>query len=421
VTAALLSLNRRTFASLRHRNYRLFFSGQVVSVTGTWMQRVAQAWLVFELTHSPVAVGILALAQFLPFSIFGVFAGVVVDRIDARRAVIATQATAMALASVIAALALSGLVQAWQVYVVAFLMGTVQVVDAPARQALTYRMVGPTELPNAVALNSSLFNAARIFGPALGGILIATVGAGPCFAVNAVSFLAVLAGLLKMRTEELRPVEHHDEPATMLRGLGEGFHYVFHTRRALVVLLLVSVVSMVAVNNNVLLPVLAKRTLHSGAETFGLLSSFFGAGALVGALVAAALSRSSLKVLLAGTAGYGLSLLVLAPERTLASALVLLFVSGICFTLWTANANSLLQLEAPDHLRGRVVGLFYFGFAGTGALGGVIAGALAAAGGTTLAFVVAGVVTILAVAGATLALRDQRRVRFVPESMRTGS
>jgi MFS family permease len=421
VTAALVSLNRRTFASLRHRNYRLFFSGQVVSVTGTWMQRVAQAWLVFELTHSPVAVGILALAQFLPFSIFGVFAGVVVDRVDARRAVIAAQATAMALASLIAALALSGLIQAWQVYLVAFLMGTVQVVDAPARQALTYRMVGPAELPNAVALNSSLFNAARIFGPALGGILIATVGAGPCFAVNAVSFLAVLAGLLKMRTAELRPVEQHGEPSTMLRGLREGFRYVFHTRRALVILLLVSVVSMVAVNNNVLLPVLAKQTLHSGAETFGLLSSFFGAGALVGALAAAALSRSSLKVLLVGTAGYGVSLLVLAPERTLASALVLLFVSGICFTLWTANANSLLQLEAPDHLRGRVVGLFYLGFAGTGALGGVIAGALADAGGTTLAFVVAGVVTILAAAGATLALRDQPRVRFVPEPKRTGS
>jgi len=420
VTAALLSLNRRTFASLRHRNYRLFFSGQVVSVTGTWMQRVAQAWLVFQLTHSPVAVGILALAQFLPFSIFGLFAGVLVDRVDARRAVIATQATAMALASLIAALALSGVVQAWQVYLVAFLMGTVQVIDAPARQALTYRMVGPTELPNAVALNSSLFNAARIFGPALGGILIATVGAGPCFAINAASFLAVLAGLLKMRADELRPVEQHGERSTMLQGLREGFRYVLHTPRALIILLLVSVVSMAAVNNNVLLPVLAKRTLHSGAETFGLLSSSFGAGALVGALVAAALSRSSLKLLLVGTAGYGLSLLVLAPERTLAAALVLLFVGGICFTLWTANANSLLQLEAPEHLRGRVVGLFYFGFAGTGALGGVIAGALAAAGGTTLAFVVAGVVTILATVAATLALRDQSRVRFLPEPMRTG-
>jgi hypothetical protein len=167
MTAALLSLNRRTFASLRHRNYRLFFSGQVVSVTGTWMQRVAQAWLVLQLTRSPIAVGILALAQFLPFTLFGLFAGVIVDRLDARKAVIGTQAANMALASLMAALALSGLVQAWQVYVIAFLMGTVQVLDAPARQALTFRMVGPNELPNAVALNSSLFNAARIFGTVL--------------------------------------------------------------------------------------------------------------------------------------------------------------------------------------------------------------------------------------------------------------
>jgi len=413
MTAALLSLNRRTFASLRRRNYRLFFSGQVVSVTGTWMQRVAQAWLVLQLTHSPVAVGVLALAQFLPFSIFGLFAGVIVDRLDARRAVIATQTAAMALASLMAALALSGLVQAWQVYVIAFLMGTVQVLDAPARQALTYRMVGPAELPNAVALNSSLFNAARIFGPALGGILIAAVGAGLCFAINAASFLAVLAGLLKMRTDELHPVGWHEErPATMLQGLRESFRYVAHTRRALVVLLLVGAVSMFAVNNNVLLPVLAKRTLEGGAETFGLLSSFFGAGALVGALVSAALSRASLRLLLLGTTGYGVALLALAPEETLTAALVLLFASGVCFTLWTSNANSLLQLEAPDHLRGRVVGLFYFGFAGTGSLGGVIAGVLASAGGTQLAFTVAGVVTIAASTAALLALREHQRLRL---------
>jgi MFS family permease len=161
VTARLLSLNRRTFASLKHRNSRLFFSGQVVSVTGTWMQRVAQSWLVLQLTHSPVAVGILALAQVLPFSTFGLFAGVVVDRLDARRLVMTTQASAMALAGILAGLALSGVVEAWHVYVLGFLAGTVQVLDAPARQALTYRMVGPSELPNAIALNSGLFKGPR--------------------------------------------------------------------------------------------------------------------------------------------------------------------------------------------------------------------------------------------------------------------
>src|SRR5581483_10124601 len=195
VTAALLALNRRTFASLRHRNYRLFFTGQVISVTGTWMQRVAQAWLVLQLTRSPVAVGILALAQFLPFSVFGLFAGVVVDRLDPRRLVVATQAASMALAALLAGLTLSGLVVDWQVYAIGFVSGTVQVLDAPARQALTFRMVGRRELPNAVALNSGLFNGARVFGPGVGGLVIAAVGPGVCFALNAASFLAVLVGL----------------------------------------------------------------------------------------------------------------------------------------------------------------------------------------------------------------------------------
>jgi MFS family permease len=410
VTARLLSLNRRTFASLKHRNYRLFFSGQVVSVTGTWMQRVAQSWLVLQLTHSPVAVGILALAQFLPFSTFGLFAGVVVDRLDARRLVITTQATAMALAGILAGLALSGVVEAWHVYVLGFLAGTVQVLDAPARQALTYRMVGPAELPNAIALNSGLFNGARIFGPAIGGVLIAAVGPGICFASNSGSFLAVLAGLFLMRQEEFSPLQQFERP-TILRGIGEGFRYVVSSRRTLVVLLLVAVVSMFAVNNNVLLPVLAKRTLSSGAGTFGLLSAFFGAGALIGALTAAAIARARVKVVLLGAAGFGASQLLLAPERSVAVVLALLLLGGICFSLWSANSNTLLQLEAPDHLRGRVIGLFFYGFAGTGSVGGLFSGWLADMGGTELAYAVAGSVALAAAVAAALALGARERLQ----------
>jgi MFS family permease len=408
VTSALLSLNRRTFASLRYRNYRLFFSGQVVSVTGTWMQRVAQAWLVLQLTHSAVAVGILALAQFLPFSTFGLLAGVIVDRFDARRLVLATQTLVMVLAAGLAALALTGTVEAWHVYVIGFLSGTVMVLDAPARQALTYRMVGPRELANAVALNSSLFNGARIFGPAIGGAFIAAFGAGICFALNAASFLAVLAGLLAMRVQELHPVERREQP-TLWRGVLEGFAYVRRSRRALVVLTLVAVVSMFAVNNNVLLPVLAKRTLDSGPGTFGLLSAFFGAGALAGGLVTAALGSARLKPLLLGAAGLGASQLLLAPSRSVAVALALLFVGGVCFMLWSANANSMLQLEAPDHLRGRVVGLYFYGFAGTGSVGGLLAGWLASAGGTELAYAVAGTVAIAASLAAAAALGGRDR------------
>jgi len=400
VTAALIALNRRTFASLKHRNYRLFFMGQAISVVGTWMQRVAQAWLVLQLTHSAVAVGILALAQFMPFTIFGLFAGVVVDRLDARRLVIATQTAQMALSSALAGIALAGLVQAWHVYVIAALLGLTQVLDAPGRQALTYGMVGPVELPNAIALNSSLFNGARIFGPALGGVLIAAVGPSLAFAANAGSYLAVLASLLAMRGAELHVVDR-GERSPFLRGVREGLAYVRHSRRAAVVLSLVGLVSLFSVNFNVLLPVFAKRTLDTGADTYGLLASVFGAGALIGALATAALGRASIKLLLLGTAGYGASQLLLAPQRSLGLSLAVLFLAGICFSTWSSNANTLLQLEAPDHLRGRVIGLFYFGFAGTGSLGGVLAGWLAAAGGTTLAFAGAGVVPIaLALAAA---------------------
>ena len=405
MTAALLRANARTFASLRrHRNYRLFFAGQVVSVSGTCMQNIATAWLVLALTHSPVAVGLLAVCQFLPFTLFGLFAGVIVDRLDARRTVIGTQAVSMVFAGVLAGLTLGGVVTAWEVLLLAGLRGTVLVLDAPARQALTFEMVGRDELPNAVALNSSLFNAARVVGPAIGGLVVAVAGAGMCFAVNAASFAAVLAGLLAMRVHELHPRSDHAERPTLLRGTGEAFRYVWSTPPVLLALLMVTVVSTFSFNFNVLLPVLARQTLSGGPDVFGVITACFGAGALVGALTAASLSRASWRVLVVGTAGFGLAQLLLAPAATLPLAAVLLFASGLSFTLWTSNANSLLQLRAPERLRGRVIGLYYFGFNGAGPAGGLLAGWLAARGGTELAFGVSGAAALAmaAVAGGQL-------------------
>jgi MFS family permease len=390
VTAALLRAGARTFLSVRkHRNYRLFFTGQVISVIGTWMQRVAQAWLVLTLTHSPVAVGILALCQFMPFTLFSLVAGVVVDRLDARRTVIGTQITQMVLASVIAVVALAGVAEAWHVYVIAALMGLVQVLDAPARQSLTFRMVGPLELPNAISLNSGLFNGARIFGPALGGLIIAVASAGVCFAVNAVSYVAVIAGLLKMRPQEFHPEERREFPR-IVAGLKEGLAFARRNEEVWLVLSLVFVVSTFCLNFNVVLPVLAKQTLHAGPEVFGLLSAMFGAGALIGALVSAHVSRATIGTTVLGSAGFALCELLLAPVEATALAAVLLFVAGICFTTWSSNSNSLIQLAAPDHLRGRLIGLYFFAFAGTGTAGGILAGGLTAAGGTELAFAVAG-------------------------------
>jgi MFS family permease len=408
MTAAFVRFQGRAFASVRkHRNYRLFFLGQTISLPGTWMQRITQAWLILTLTHSPLAVGVLALAQFLPFTAFSLFAGVVVDRLDARRTVIGTQILQMVLASTIAAVTLSGVVQAWHVYVIAFLGGTVQVLDAPARQQLTYRMVGRDELQNAVALNSSVFNASRIFGPALAGVLLAAFGAGICFAINAVSFLAVLAGLVMMRQSEFFSVRKSERP-TMFRGVREGLTYALRTRDTALILLLTLVISTFCLNFNVLLPVLAKQTLHAGPRTFGVLSAAFGLGALIGGLLAAAQGRARKRTMLLGSAGFGVSELFMAPGSSVWLACLLLFVAGISFTSWSSNANSIVQLAAPDHLRGRVIGLYFFAFAGTGALGGIMAGALVHVGGTRLAFAVAGVAALVSTAVVGHLMRTER-------------
>ena len=391
MTAALVALNQRTFASLRkHRNFRLFFTGQVVSVSGTWMQNVALAWFVYELTRSPLAVGVLTFCRFAPQTLFGLFAGVLADRFDNRRLVIGTQAASMAVSIALAALALSGSENVWYLYFLAVLAGTAQVFDSPGRHALVFQMVGRRELPNAIALNTSVFNASRIVGPGIAGVLIATVGVGACFAVNAASFVAVLAALLAMDTRELHPIERAESNPTLLRGVREGLAYARADRRVRLVLMLVLVVGTLGVNNGVILPVLAAE-LHAGPEVFGLLSAAFGAGALVGALITATLGRASWKVLLAGTTGFGAAMLAVSPQSTVVACAVLLLAAGMCFTLWSANSNSLLQLTVPDHLRGRVLSLYLFAFHGLAPAGGLLIGWLIEVGGTDLAFQVAGI------------------------------
>src|SRR5438552_5347251 len=240
-----------------HRNYRLYFLGQAVSQSGTWIDKVAQAWLVLALTHSAVAVGLLAACQFVPFSVLGLIGGVVVDRLDTWRTVVVTQAVRMLIAAILAGIVLAGVVQVWMVYVLAVVTGIVLVLDAPSRQQLTFRMVGRNELPNAVALNSSVFNAARIVGPGLGGLLIAAFGVGPAFAINAASFVAVLAGLLLMDTNRLVAFAPREGTFTLIGGLREGVAYARETPHVRLVLAMLVAISTIAMNFNVLLPVLA--------------------------------------------------------------------------------------------------------------------------------------------------------------------
>jgi MFS family permease len=410
VTAALLALQARTFASLRkHRNYRLFFTGQVISLSGTWMQNIALAWLVVELTHSPIALGILAFCRFGPFTFFGLFAGAFADRFDNRRLIMATQAAAMSVSIALAVLTLTGSATVWAVYALAFLGGTTFVFDAPGRHALTFQLVGRGELPNAVALNASLFNASRTVGPAIAGLVIAAAGVGVCFVVNAFSFLAVLTALALMRKEELHPIEREETPPSLLKSISDGIGYVRRSPRVRFLIGAVAVISLVSLNFNVLLPVLASETLAVGPEGFGVLSACFGLGALVGALLSAALSRASWKALVLGMIGFGVAQLALAPQKTMVVACALLFVAGISFTLWMSNTQSILQMTAPDHLRGRVLSLWLFAFAGSAPIGGLLAGWLTDVGGTELSFTVGGVASLM-VAAAMLARPWQKLV-----------
>jgi MFS family permease len=314
----------------------------------------------------------------------------------------------MVVSVALAVVTLTGVASLTVVYALAAVGGLVLVFDSPGRQTLTFQMVGPSELPNAVALNSGLFNASRVVGPALAGIAIAAVGVGLCFVINAISFLAVLVALRVMREEELTPVAKSRD-TRVLAGIREGVAWSVRSPLALTVLAVVTVVATVGFNFNVLVPLLASQTLHAGPGMFGVLSASFGLGALAGALMTATLGRASPRTFAAGALGFSLAMLALAPVRTPGIALVLLFALGLGFSLFTASANALVQLASPDHLRGRVVSLYLFAFVGLAPIGGLVSGWLADRGGTELAFTVAGLAGVAAVAWAYPRLRAAGR------------
>lgn len=400
-----LALQTRTFRSLRrHHNYRLFFAGQIVSLAGSWMQNVALAWLVLSLSRSPLAVAMLLFFRFAPYTLFGLFAGSIVDRVDTRRLVVWTQVAAMITSGALALVSLTGTATLPIVFALATLGGVTLVLDAPARQVLTFEMVGPRELPNAVALNSGLLNASRVIGPAIAGVLIAVAGVGVCFLVNTLSFVAVLAALLAMRASELYPVEH-DRATTVLAGTREGLSFAWRDRQVRAVLVVVTCVGLVGFNFNTLVPLLASDTLRVDARAFGLLSAAFGLGAFAGAIATASSRRATFGAFQAGAVGFSVLLFALAPIHEARLAGIVLFGIGAAFTLFAANANALVQLAAPDHLRGRLVALYLFAFVGLAPLGSLLSGTLVEVGGTGLAFVVAGSVGLAATAVATLTHR----------------
>jgi MFS family permease len=380
-----------------------------VSFTGSWVQQIAASWLVLQLTHSAVAVGVLALAQLLPVTVLGLFVGTLNDRFEVRHVAIATEAGQLVIASVLAALTLGGAIEAWELYALALLQGVGMSIGGPARHALVFQMVGPEDLPNAVGLNSSLGTTARVVGPAIGGAVVALAGPGVAFAVNAGSYLAEVVALLAIDASKLhRGVR--DRAASLLGGAADALRYVVHAPRAGVAFFSVLVLSTFCFNMNVLFPLLAARTLDAGAQTFGLVAAVFGAGALVGALAAARRGRGSIRYLLLGAFAYGVLELILAPQTSLGPICVLLFLTGLCYIQWGATALTVIQLDAPEHLRGRAASLYFWAFLGGAPIGGLFAGWLVSLGGTELAFGVAGVIAVsTAVAGTGWLVRASGR------------
>ncbi len=405
-----------TFASLRYRNYRLYFFGQSVSIAGTWMQNVAAAWLILRITNSALAVGLLTLCQMGPFVVLGLHGGLVADRFEPRRIVICTQSVQIPIAAVLTVLAFAGKIEPWQLYIAGVLTGIVAVFDTPARQALAHSLVGRDGVANAVALNVSLFNAGRVIGPAIGGALIALAGVGWCFAVNALSFLAVLGALLMMRPSEFFPVGRPARPPTVWRGTVEALRYVHGERRLAVTLCAMLTLAMLALNSNVLVPVLAKQTLHTGATAFGFVLAANGVGALVGALVAAGFARTSWNAFLIAGFVVGVVNLAIAPVRDIAIASALLFVLGGAQSVLGASANASVQISARPDLKGRMISLYLMAvFVGTAA-GSLVIGWLCNVGGTELAFVVGGIAALVTMTLVTLLLNAEQRVLPHPVS-----
>jgi MFS family permease len=397
--AQTASQSRLPFAlrALRHRNYRLFFSGQLISLVGTWMQSVAQSWLVYRLTGSAVLLGFVGFAGQIPVFLLAPIGGSIADRYNRHRIVIATQTAAMLLAFLLAALTLTGRVQVWHVFALAALLGVINAFDIPTRQVFVMDMVGREDLINAIALNSSMINGARMVGPALAGVLVATIGEGWCFLANAVSFLAVIAGLMMMSMTAQTRVPR---PGSALAGIIEGFRYVKRTKPVRALLLLLGLISLMGMPYAVLMPIFADRILHGGPRGLGLLMSCAGFGALAGALTLAA--KKGIRgldrwVALAAT-GFGASLILFSLSRSFWLSAALLVPAGFCVMIEMASSNTLIQSLVPDELRGRVMAVYSMMFIGMAPFGSLLAGALAHRIGAPATVAVGGLACIAAAA-----------------------
>jgi MFS family permease len=413
--------------AFRHRNYRLFFTGQLISLIGTWMQQVAQAWLVLQLTHDPLWLGLVSVAQFGPVILFGLFGGVIADQLPKRKTLLVTQTVAMVLAFILFGLTAAGVIEVWHVMILAVLLGVNNAVDMPTRQSFAVEMVGRDDMTNAVGLNSAQFNASRILGPAVAGLLIGAFDISIAFLLNGLSYLAVIAAYLAMRESELRPVPPVARP-TSVRGvfenLSEGVQYVRSTPLVLLAVVVVGLVATFGMNFQVLIPPLADNVLNVGPSGYGFLMAASGVGSTITALWVAFSRKVGPKPIVVGAIALGLGSIPLAASSSFAIALVAMFIVGAGGIGMAVAANTVIQMSVPDQLRGRVMSVYTTSFAASVPVGGLLMGAIASVWGVPLALMVGAILSLAVGIGAGIWLgriRSAQRNRVVEPIVAAGA
>ncbi|MGH2734484.1 MAG: MFS transporter [Actinomycetota bacterium] len=396
---------RKTFSSLKVRNYRLYFFGQIVSLSGTWMQSVAQMWLVYQLTDSGVALGVVTALQFTPVLLAGMWGGIVADRFDKRKILIACQAVMASLALILGTLTALEVVELWMIYALAFCLGSVMVIEVPTRQSFVIEMVGEDRLPNAVGLNSTVFTSARVVGPAIGGLMIAAVGIAWCFLINAVSFVGVITALKLMRPDEL----HRGLPAKRAKGqVREGLRYVWTHPVLRTSMIVMAIIGTMSFNFRIYLPVMAEREFGGGAGLYGTLSAVQGIGTVFGALYAASRGRPTRRRLILASLAYGVLIVAVGLSTNIIVALLALIPMGAAGIAFIATANSTLQLNSSEVMRGRVMALYSVVFLGSTPIGSPIAGWIAENWGVRTGFFVSALACFVAGGYALSIVRRER-------------
>ncbi|MBE3578797.1 MAG: MFS transporter [Caldanaerobacter subterraneus] len=384
-----------SFPALEHRNFRLFWLGQMVSLIGTWMQNIGQGWLVLELTNSSFLLGLISAVQFLPMMLFSLFAGVIVDRFPKRKLILFTQSSFAVTSFILATLTALKVINYWEILILALINGFLNTIDVPARQSFIIDLVGKKNLMNAIALNSAVFNAARIIGPAIAGILIGKLGYAICFYLNSASFIAVIIGLILITVEGVTP-KLKDAKTRIIEDLKDGMTYIKNMPVILHTILMIAVLSTFSMNFNVLVPVFTKNMLHREATGYGLLMSAMGIGALIGALTLASISKRGVKpvYLFAGGIGLGLSQILIGIQNSYTLTAFLLALSGWFMVTFTSSANTTIQINSADEFRGRVMSVYSLVFGGVTPIGSMYAGTLSQRFGPHITFIVSGVIAM---------------------------